>query len=915
MFKLLGITAFALLGFAIAPMALATDSNMGETSEVKFCSGGVAPYTGCIASDLRTMADSLSTPAAIFEYVRNNYDYNVYHGARSGSVNAYLGGRGNDVDLAATLIAMLRSQGIPARYGVGTVRVPQSQVMNWLRVENTQLAQSIMIDQGMQGVVASTSGATPTFDFEHVWVEALIPYGEYRGGSTSTINCAVASPPTACHWVQLDPSFKQYQQVNSGLDPYSSLSFDYTNYYNAIVNANTSGDISRLNKNPFEIYQEQVLAWLNANYPGKTLKDIPDFRGIVTEIDGLLPASLPYPMIGTAARSYNSVGDHDLAVPTSEPKKWAKSVGITINLTITSSGGGTISLNAGGGVAVLTDVTTQPLTLSTLVVGGIPNMIVRLGGNVIATPISGNGSLGGYVPSPGDPFGITVKMDGTPDPTGGTNDRAITATYQGEVGGYYLIATGGESSNWSQVHRAAQNLLAANTQYPIVFNSAEAGCVIATGLNCTPYVGSVAPANTLMSNQAAMDALAGGLLYSASTQYFAQLKDDFSAADDINKIKTPIAGFLGVVSSTYQTAEYINGTAFAILPSGLLIDMKGITIDGSWRINAPATVSNAQFTFLGHITSSLEHETWQALTGYDAISTVRGIQMALANGASLLDLVKNTTTDTVQSMYAPMGFVGTAPSGFTLDSRPIYGTQMDSWWYPTADSTQTFSVMEKQPASSSDSRIATATYANNGFDGVYQSPTTNQYYTPSLDCFYSNQNTLQSLLNTYGGSATLNAGSLCISTFPANTTVNAAIALNQSDYVTYRNSVGPTYFDYFDQNKGFNTANFVFRTITNAGGLAHPASSISGWRNTLYLQDLTKGWAEIDVPSQLSVGPNFSFSVDIFKTYDTSNNLNSATFEIQNMSGISAGGGFVVPPSVAINKKSVSRHDLHGEIQ
>ncbi|MEQ1463813.1 hypothetical protein, partial [Salmonella enterica] len=81
---------------------------------------------------------------------------------------------------------------------------------------------------------------------------------------------------------------------------------------------------------------------------------------------------------------------------------------------------------------------------------------------------------------------------------------------------YYLIATGGESSNWSQVHRAADQLLSANDQYKIVFNPGEAGC-LQDGTNCTPYVASNGVSWTasdikLLQNKPALDALTGGLL-------------------------------------------------------------------------------------------------------------------------------------------------------------------------------------------------------------------------------------------------------------------------------------------------------------------------------------------------------------------------------------------------------------------
>ena len=96
------------------------------------------------------MAQQLSTPVAIYEYLRNNAEYALYHGSRSGSVNTFGGLRGNDVDLASTLIAMLRSRGVHARYAVGTVRVSADQVKNWLGVTNFDLAVSIMQNQGIQ---------------------------------------------------------------------------------------------------------------------------------------------------------------------------------------------------------------------------------------------------------------------------------------------------------------------------------------------------------------------------------------------------------------------------------------------------------------------------------------------------------------------------------------------------------------------------------------------------------------------------------------------------------------------------------------------------------------------------------------------------------------------------------------------
>lgn len=884
--------------FAVATICLSAlqvfgaSSDVGETAEVQFASNSLDADSYQYFSN--AMAQ-VSGPVKTYEYLRNNAEFQLYHGSRSGSINTFLSLRGNDVDLASALIAMYRYQGIHSRYVVGTIRVGSSQFMNWLGVKNLDLAVAIMKDQGIQNVALSSDRST--VDFEHVWVEALLPFGNYRGAGTEAQTVSCSTDPTKCHWISLDPSFKQKQYNDQGIDPYSALQFDYTNYYNAIKNANNNGDTSRLNKNPLEIYEEQILTWLQTNNPGKTLEDVAYTGNIIQLQNLILPASLPYTVVNTPRR-YNSVADHDAVVPATEPKKWAKTLSVQFDMTVNLTGGGTFHLICGAGNKILlSDLATKRLTLTTEIVGGIPNVVVRLAGQEIARPLAGNGTISGYTPMYGDPFNLTVSMDGTPAATSSGTDETISATYKGcMVGGYYLLASGGETSNWTQVHRAAQQLLISNQNYRIVFNTSESGCQT-DGTNCTPYVdingtGVYASSDPrLLDDKPAMDDLTGGLLYVAAMQYYAKLHDDMEWVDALNHVKTPIAGYLGIVSATYEV-EYIAGTAFSVLPGGLLIDMKGITITGSWRIDQPSTPSNYQFQLMGHIVSSLEHETWQELTGYDAVSTVRGIQMALANNATLLDLIRSTTTDTGQSMYTPMGYGSSPPSGFTFNRRSIYGTTMDSWSYPSSDSSQAYMVMEKKPTGTGDNHLS-----------IYRRY--NDYFDSNLACFYGVQNQLQSLENTYGPNAQLNAGALCISSFGTGTTIAQAISLNQSDYSYYYSGIAPDLCNYFDETKGFNTSNFVFRGVNGLSSSAQPTSSVWTWRNYLYLQDLTKGWNEYLVPSQMTTGPNYAFTVDIFKTYDTSNNLTSATFEIQNMTGLAAGGGYV-PANGILVKQSTS---------
>lgn len=1002
------------VGLSLSGTALAADSNTGETKEIQF--------NDVSAPDLGAKADALWTHVAIYEYVRNNYDFIVYHGARSGSINTFLGGRGNDVDLAATLIAMYRRVYIPARYAVGIVRLPSAQVMNWLQVKNADLAASILKDQGIQGVVLSANKST--IDFEHTWVEAFVPYENYRGaGADTNVNCNNQTQAALCRWVSLDPSFKQYVSRNSGLDPYASVSFDYDGYYKALLNNSAIRD-----KNPLDIYENSVTDWLRSSEPsqGKNLQDIPDFLAIATQEDGLLPASLPFTTV-SSVRRYNSAQDHDAAVPATEPKKWMKNVTAQAKLA-----NGTVIASA---TVSLVEASTQRFTFMYDTVNTF-RQIFRLDGTTVGTPVVFNGST-----TFNTPITLSVSMDGPPGVNGGT-DLTITADYDAMLGGAYYIATGGETSNWSQVHRAANALLSANQQYPIYFNATEAGCDMQTKQGCTPYLNSAFTLR-LIDSGAAMDALTGGLLQVAGTQFYAQLREKLGRLDALHKTKTPVGGFIGVVSSTFGDVEYIDGTAYSVLPGGLLVDMKGLQLLGSWRIDQAAAFANTTVELFGHIMSSLEHETWQQLTGYDAISTVRGIQLALANGATALNPVKNSSTDNLPSLYASFGYSTASPAGFTKRQYTLFGHNYLAWGYsggnPNAQMVAFRTNTQGVPAG--DARLKWWTLgASDGVDSFFSSYADTEswlrglqategqlktnvnisqsgydafdvlsasVYSPSGFALASYARTGPSTYNyvinetsnhadgvypitlhltlgdnineaTYGytglspytiTSASVTSGAnFAVKSFSAGsadphtitlkeTAAHAGGTYNVTIHVVLNSGFATTdvsavvkvgsngrWVDIEDNfsigsidvsdntsitcggqtytgtptallsrlQTCFNNAialngmqdyltamepsgNFVYRALPAAVD-AQQTPSVLAIRNDLYLAPLSQYWLEYQIPSKLSYGPNYRFSVDIRKAHDAADgSLIQTTYEIQNQYGINAGGGYVLP--------------------
>ncbi len=811
--------------------------------------------------DLKAQATALASTPAIYEFVRNTHEYALYHGSRSSSTNTYLGRRGSDVDIASVLIAMYRSQSIPARYATGVVTAPAVDVANWLGVKNIDLAAAILDDQGIQKSKLTTDRLS--IEFEHVWVQVQVPYDSYRGIAIASVNCTAT--PVRCHWIDVDPSYKLRKYTNQAIDIYSAVNFDYDRYYNAIKN----NDTTYRDKGPVEIYENLILDYLKINYPGKTLEDVADAGVIIPVKEGVLPASLPYQVIGTVM-TYDAVVDHDAA---GGVKTWAKFVSLQ---TILTDGG--LTIQAGGGNIAMADLSTKRLTLSVLpqTQSQPTRFQVRLDGTVIATPITIGGTINGHTIGIGTPFTLKATLNGAPATQTGQTDHNIVATYNNLViGGYYLIGTGGDTSNWSQVHRAADQLLAANRQYPILNNASQVPYVDLNG-NGVIDAGEA----RLLDSPAAQDALTGGLLYVSMSQYYAHFVDGIRRLDALNHVISPMEGFIGVVSSTYDV-DYLNNTPFSVMPGGLLIDMKGVTFTGSWRNDQVSTYANKNFEQVGHMGSSLEHEIWQELTGFDAVSTVRGIQMALANGASLLNLQDGSTT-TVNGMYGTFGYGSAAPAPFAASVRTVYATQPTTWAHTSTASDAGFDLLKKYPSSSGELQAAKLTYYND-------------FWAGNVACFDDGEQQIRDLIAQYGGGAALNAGSTCGYSFASGTTLNQLLSAFQTYFNSFFAVGGNGKYDYLDQTKGFAIGSFAFRNLLAPADI-HNSSLVQSIRDALIFGGTVGSHAgrwEYRIPSRkTNTGLNV-FSVYLQKVYDTSDNsLASQSYSISNDS-FAAGGGWV----------------------
>jgi hypothetical protein len=147
-------------------------------------------------------------PVKIYHWVRNNLEWLPTWGAWQDAELTLSARRGNAVDSAGLLIALLRASGIPARYAQGTIELSAERFANWVGDFATVEAAWDYASAGGIPTTAVTSGGKITrMRLEHVWVEAAIDFEPSRG----------AKNRIADTWVALDPSYQQYEYL-TGLD-------------------------------------------------------------------------------------------------------------------------------------------------------------------------------------------------------------------------------------------------------------------------------------------------------------------------------------------------------------------------------------------------------------------------------------------------------------------------------------------------------------------------------------------------------------------------------------------------------------------------------------------------------------------------------------------------------------------------
>jgi RHS repeat-associated protein len=245
---------------AVAPVAQ-------DTAE-----GPDVAFTAEILALTRTLHQN---PIELFEFVRNQIQTEFYYGAMKGARETLRQKKGNDLDQASLLIALMRASGVPARYVRGTAALGDEQARLWTTMTSAPAVAELLTRAGIPFDARQQGGAIRGFDVEHVWVEAYVSYSNYRGAPLDATGRA---------WIPLDPSMKA-SDVSRAVDAAAEMKLDA----DAIASEYLS-DLQSLS--PLDFYKKKIADYLVQS--GRTLEEASIKRTVRTLSAGLLPSTLPY---------------------------------------------------------------------------------------------------------------------------------------------------------------------------------------------------------------------------------------------------------------------------------------------------------------------------------------------------------------------------------------------------------------------------------------------------------------------------------------------------------------------------------------------------------------------------------------------------------------------------------------------
>jgi RHS repeat-associated protein len=202
----------------------------------------------------------------IYIFVHDQIDVVPLFGVQKGSRGALIDQSGTPFDQTQLFVELARAAGYQAEYVIGTVALPQADVLAWMGVSNGAGLNEVLADGGIPFDVNSG-----TYTILHMWARVRV-------------NDV---------WYEFDPAFKRYAWrtgalTQAALD--SALGFSASTFVTSAISgasSSTSGapqiaNPNRTNvRNNLQAYSQNLLAHIRTNYPAHETADVIGGRDII----------------------------------------------------------------------------------------------------------------------------------------------------------------------------------------------------------------------------------------------------------------------------------------------------------------------------------------------------------------------------------------------------------------------------------------------------------------------------------------------------------------------------------------------------------------------------------------------------------------------------------------------------------
>ncbi|MBI3345265.1 MAG: type IV secretion protein Rhs [Gammaproteobacteria bacterium] len=621
-------------------LAVAPDPTPTEAASCSYTAADLAETSDVsLTPEIRALAEKLNySPVQIYQYVSNEIKFEPYWGSLKGTMGTLYSKAGGPTDQASLLIALLRASNIPTRYVRGTIQITDLRGPRWIGAK-TYDAAIAMVGQGLNptyGKVVSGAGATVGMQIAHVWVEACVPYGNYRGN---------AIDKSGHRWIPLDPSFKD-KTYQAGIA--TNVAFDYTTYM-----------ARRTNTLPHEKYEEQVSASIKAlppNYSNNTLSDVGYLGTLLPRQVDVLPATLPYTVVQFTSWGTGLTAEV-AALPDAHRYK----------LTITSANSAGTALAP----AVTLDLPTTVLKRTTLSFKGLtttdqsaldtwkanPDLLAALPCTINVVPV--------------------IKAEGVDQSVGTTavgfctTQNRLTMDLRLNERSSPLIKT----ITFNNINAANYHALQGYAFQASDRLLRERAAKLLASVRNTP-----SPNTNLEETE-------GEYLHLVGLKYMRYITDSAKRIGELDGGSGESGNHLGL-TATQMKVKYLFDLPFAITRQGFLIDVPGgqsRTVD----LSTGALVWKT-FQLSGYSSSAFEAYIWQENARMDAVSTVRGLQFAKEMGIAILTItsanqateIPKLTSNTNTTLNYPASYVASVQSyinaGYTV-TAPRSLIQYNNW--------------------------------------------------------------------------------------------------------------------------------------------------------------------------------------------------------------------------------------------